>query len=275
MGNHHQSHAGMMINFDKPYYYPGQLVTGNVFLNVFEAFESRGLELSLKIKESAKWEEIQYRTETKIVYDEVTKEEKREAHNVEEKIIRKEDKTLYKSSYMIGTMQNNVFGFGQYAYPFQFMLPNHLPGSFEYYDSQVSSCIKYTVKAKSLSNLDKQKEIDTKSILVVRQPAQFFEYPTNLSDTRAITTWCFFSQGSSTLNVSYPKNNFCQDESMQVICSLNNIHCRVHASCIKLQLFQRINLRIKDKHGVHHTKYINRVIAESRFEGVYVRKIIF
>jgi hypothetical protein len=274
MGNHHQKrHGGMMINFDKPYYYPGDLVTGNIFLNVLEAFDTRGLELSLKIKESVQWVETHHRTETRTVYDEVTKQERQQPHQVEEKIDRKDDKTLYKSSYMMATMQNNVFGYGQYAYPFQFVLPNHLPGSFEYYDHEVSSCIKYTVKAKSLSYQEKLNELEAKSILVVRQPAQYFQYPTNLSDTKAITTWCFFSQGSSTLNVSYPKNNFCQDETMQVICSLNNTHCKVNASCIKLQLFQRINLRIKDKDGRPHIKYINRCIAEIRYQGNYVRKI--
>ena len=274
MGNNHYKRQGaMMINFDKPFYYPGELVSGIVYLNVLEAFDTRGLELSVKIKEAVKWFDVEIKTETKRVYDEQTKTHKDKRYQVSEKILRKDDKTLYKSSCMIATMNNNVFGFGQYAYPFQFVLPQHLPGSFEYYDENVSTYIKYTVKAKSLSFHGKENELDTKSILIVRQPAQNFQYPTNLSDTKAITTWCFFSQGSSTLNISYPKNHYCQDETVQVICGLNNSNCKVSASCIKLQLMQKLNLRIRDNHGISHNKYLSRCLAESRYEGHYVSQI--
>ena len=93
-------YGGMMINFDKPYYYPGDVVTGNVYMNVLEAFESRGLELSLKIKEYVKWEDVEYHTETRREYDEVTKEHRDVPHTVSKKVERKDHKTLFKNSYL-------------------------------------------------------------------------------------------------------------------------------------------------------------------------------
>jgi len=100
--------------------------------------------------------------------------------------------------------------------------------------------------------------------LIVRQSPQNFEYPTKLSDTKNISTWCFFSKGTATLNVSYLKNHFSPDESMQVVCELNNTRCTIDASSISLQLFQAITLRAGAE-----TKYLNRKIAETRYSGNY------
>lgn len=276
MGNTNQRIGGVVINFDRAYYYPGDLVTGSVYLDIREAFETRGLELEVKITESVQWLETEYRQEIKREYDENIKDYKDVTHSVPVQVEKGDSKILFQNSCIISTLLNNIFGFGQYAYPFQFTLPEHLPGSFEYYDNEVSANIKYEVIARTLSWQGRLNELESTGILVVRQSPQNFQYPTNLSDTKAITTWCFFSQGSSTLNISYPKNNFVQDEIVQVICQLNNTRCKLNASCIKLQLFQRITLRTEQTFfGSRSHKFLSRCLAESRFEGNYVNFILF
>jgi hypothetical protein len=162
-------------------------------------------------------------------------------------------------------MNNNVFGMGQYAYPFFFVLPPNLPGSFEFYDFETRCCVKYIVTAKALSWLENIRDISHKNLLIVRQPLKFFQYPTNLSDTKNITTWCCFSQGTATINVSYPKNFFCQNEAVQVLCELNNTRCKLNASCIKLQLIQQITLRFQ-----YGARYFSRIVAQCRDEAQYV-----
>ncbi len=269
MGNQNAKQGGMVINFDRPYYYPGDVVTGTVYLNIMEAFETRGLELTVKISESVQWWETEIKYETKQEHDEVTKQMKDVTHTNHVKVEKFDTKVLFENSCLIGTMMNNIFGFGQYSYPFQFTLPYHLPGSFEYYDDEVSANIKYEVKARTLSWHGKSFELETKGILVVRQSPKNVDYPTNLSDTKALSTWCFFSKGSSTLDVSYPKNNFVQDETVQVLCHLNNTRCQLNTKCIKLQLFQRITLKTDKGFGNAH-KFLSRCLAESRFDGHYV-----
>jgi hypothetical protein len=271
MGNQNVKQGGMVINFDRPFYYPGELVTGSIYLNIKEAFETRGLELEVKISESVKWFETEHKTEKVKELDPVTNQE-REVFKTHAITVEKGDyKILFQNSCVIGTMLNNVFGFGQYVYPFQFTLPQHLPGSFEYYDEEASASIKYQVKARALSWQGKNNELESRGILVVRQSPQNFQYPPNLSDTKALTTWCFFSKGSATLNVSYPKNEFVQDETVQVLCQLDNTRSQLNATCIKLQLFQRMTLRSELQMGGHGQKFLTRCLAENRFGGYYVK----
>jgi hypothetical protein len=106
------------------------------------------------------------------------------------------------------------------------------------------------------------------TILIVRQPQQFFSYPNNLTDTKNITAWCFFAKGSSTLNVSYPKNFYVPGENVQVICNLNNTHCELNATRFKLQLIQKIHLKVHD--DIERNMYINRLVTESAIDGYYV-----
>jgi len=153
---------------------------------------------------------------------------------------------------------------GQYVYPFSFMLPAHLPGSFEYYDQDNTAYIKYILEARALSSASVN-HIKNEILLIVRQSPQYFQYPTKLSDTKDISTWCCMSKGSSTLNISYEKNYYCPEEKVNVICELDNTRCTLKANCIKLALIQTITLQDKK----NRTKYLSRKLAESRYTGVY------
>jgi len=153
---------------------------------------------------------------------------------------------------------------GQYVYPFSFMLPGHLPGSFEYYDYENTAYIKYILEAKALSSTGSN-HIKNEILLIVRQSPQFFQYPTKLSDTKNISTWCCFSKGSSTLNISYEKNYYCPEEKVNVICELDNTRCTLNGNAIRLALMQTITLHDKK----NRTKYLTRKVAESRYAGVY------
>jgi hypothetical protein len=75
----------------------------------------------------------------------------------------------------------------------------------------------------------------------------------------------------STLNVTYggqdvAKNFFSPGETVDMVCELNNSRCQLNATCIKIQLFQRITL--KDKFG--RTKFLTRLINERRDQGIYL-----
>jgi hypothetical protein len=182
---------------------------------------------------------------------------------------RKDKQTLFKNSCVIGTMINNIFNFGQYAYPFNFTLPNFLPGSFEYYSHDISSNIRYMVKAKALKWREDDHELESRNILVVRQLQQGFSYPSQVTNESKLTTCCFFKKGSSRLTVSFPKNHFSMDERLSVLCALDNRNSKLPSKNVKFQLIQTMILR-SHKHG-NHTKYFSRLIAESDNYGPYVK----
>ena len=105
------------------------------------------------------------------------------------------------------------------------------------------------------------------SILIVRQNQSFFNYSTNLTDTRNIISFCFFNKGTATLNVSYQKNFFGIDEVIETQCNIDNTRCNVDTTSVRLQLFQKITLKIKGTHN----RYFNRLITENAINERCVR----
>jgi hypothetical protein len=248
MGNNNQKkNRNGIVQFDQPFYYPGNFVTGTIFLNILDRFNSRGVELDIKCIEGVSVMENHQR--------QVTQDGKTEY--ITEQRLLKDKQTLFQNKNYLPNFQNNI-SIGQYAYPFSFVIPAHLPGSFEYYTDTTSAFIKYEVKVKILPFYEKEETVKFSTILVVRQLSSFFNYPQNLTDTRKITTWCFFDQGIATLNVSYQKNYFAKDEIVQMQCNLDNTRCKIDSTTIRLNLIQKISLKIKGER-----RFFTRVIAQT------------
>jgi hypothetical protein len=261
--------GGIIMDFDKPFYYTGEEVQGSVYLNLKENFATRGLEISYEVIEyTSFWDRSshdQYR------YHKIHKNHYK--HHCENhlhrskynKIIREGRKILFKNSSIINSTKISV---GQYVFPFKLQIPFNLPGSFEYYDRDNLGYIKHQISARLISLDEPENDIFNSTILMVRQAPRYFEYPAQLSDTKNIYSWCCFPRGHTTMTISYAKDFFSPDETVQVICDLDNTRCGVDAIFIKLELFQRITL----KDNFFHTLYLTRKIAEQRYDGVYVKK---
>lgn len=292
-------HGGIMISFDNSHAYSGDTVTGNIYVDMLRPFECTTLELTIEVQEYSRFYKdvhvnkpvttthvssyphaspntqlklesnisnnghgnsssvsmkiggnVNSQTHTSTVTTNVTTIEKQLCQAF---------RTLFKNSFIVSQMQTNFMGLGQYSYPFSFVLPNHLPGSFEYYDIENSAYIKYVVSARLISSYGLLHDISTSSILIVRQQIDNFNYPKRLTDTQTIRSWCFFNKGVSTLNLSYPKNHYCPGEKVEVECEIQNTMCSVAATGITIELFQSITLKA---HG--DVKYLSRTISSTQ-----------
>lgn len=270
--------GGILIELDKPYYYPGEMIIGKIYLNFHQNFSTHGIELGLEVEEFGSFKEEKRRRQNHLIqsqhnhnHNHTHNHNHNNNHQIQVRLpefytkLRFGKRILFKSSQIIINFPNNMIYSGQYVYPFSFMLPPGLPGSFEYYDLDNTAYIKYILEAKVLSS-NSNNHIKNEILVIVRQNPQHFQYPTRLSDTKNITTWCCFGKGTSTMNISYEKNYYCPEEKVNVICELDNTRCRLDASCIKLALIQTIT--IKDKKN--RMKVLSRKVAESRYDGIYV-----
>jgi hypothetical protein len=280
--------GGLMINFQKPYYYTGNTVQGNVYINMLKNYKCVALELMIETIEYTRFPDtervmnfdthedahIHYKKHGANLHGNYESEHphlhshhhsKRAAtHKI--KVMREDSRTIFKAKSILGKFDFNTINKGQYIYPFSFVLPPQLPGSFEYYDNENMAYIKYLITARLISERSREHDKITETILIVRQSPHFFSYPTKLSDTKQITTWCCFNKGSSTLNVSYLKNHFSPDERVQVICDLDNSNCNINAKSIQLQLYQKLIL----KNSSGHVRFIERPISGVNYDGIYV-----
>ena len=92
---------GMFVELSKPFYYRGDKITGNVYVNIQKAWGTRGIDFQIKTKEYIRYlEQVRkafkkqrqnpqtHRMETYTSY-----------HYVD--VERKDEKTLYKYSYLL------------------------------------------------------------------------------------------------------------------------------------------------------------------------------
>jgi hypothetical protein len=265
MGSSNTHKSGILaIDFKKQFYYPGDKVDGVVYLNMTENMQAAGLELNLQIIESVTFKDA----DSSIKINQEYLEES--VHLSHPKMVADDYSTsiiLYQNSWTLARFNNNLVVTGQYAYPFTFILPYHLPGSFEYYDADNTAFIKYSLTGKVISTEIRDNDIIGNSLLVVRQPSQEFEYPTQLNDIKEMKSFCCISQGTAALSISYPKAHFHPDETVKIICIVDNTRCSLDARSIKIQLIQRISL----KDSKNNFKYLYRKVAEQVYTGVLPR----
>jgi sporulation-control protein spo0M len=255
MGVPNTKHAigGMVINLEKPYYYPGEIVHGKIYCLFSQPYDCKSVEMEISAEEYTMFTEMKRREKAK-----ETSINKREGRNC-----------IYKRVQTIMVSEKNIINQGHYVYPFTFMLPLNLPGSFESYSDEHSAYIKHIVEVRALP-LDPNTQAITNSILfIVRQPPQFFQYPSKMTDSKCIKICCL-NKGTSSVTVSLEKNYYTTDDKVNVICELDNTKCSLDIKSIKLELFQEIILKDKNE----RVQNISRKVSEYSFLSYNVSKIL-
>jgi hypothetical protein len=252
-------------------------------LNIISDFKTNGLEVTIEVLEHTKF--INNVERSIPIVNQSTNNKERilitNPHNdsllsntkevqqtlvITEKFLRTGNNSLFKNTSLIYLWTDNLANSGQYAFPFNFHIPSDLPGSFELNGEGCTAYIKYTMTA-SLG------DITYTSLLTVKTSPSSFPYSKGFSDTKSFKSWCFFSKGTATLNVSISKNNFILDEPVEVMCTLDNTKCKLNANVIVLQLFREICLKDSDLNK--HSKNISNCIFESIHNGKFVKNIIY
>ncbi len=287
------------IEFDKGVYLPGDSITGKIHANVIEACMVESIAFSVNAKESVLlhvMEREKYQVEVKRIKKRYLDNPfgKRRRYNLEDEYIfenvtedrfrtvrvaKEDSRILMDSEFDIYKPHSGIIEMGQYSIPFEFRIPEDLPGSFEYYDANEELSIKYILTVKGVGyrecdgNYQENLEDDTnnntteilaKSIFLVKQPEELFNYPQTITCTEPISSWCFFNQGTSTLKLSLQEKSYQYGNCIKVLTELDNTNCSKDASCINIELYQIIN--IKTKHGYKNFKrLIDKNYVKSNF----------
>ena len=245
---------GMFVELNKPYYYPGERVTGNVYVNIQQAWGTRGIDFQIKTKEFIRY------------IERVKKPFKRQRKNPQTKkmetytayeyvnVERRDEKTLYKFSNLLTQCNGNIFNIGQYCYPFEFTIPPNLPGSFEYYDKDSSACITYTVKAKAISINNAKEMIKSENVIIVRQPYTNFNYPTNVN--RNIQLGCCTDKGTAMVNLQYDNNAYSLGETVNAHLVINNSSSKVPSTSSQVEIVQELCLQKPGTKGITKRRVI-------------------
>ena len=148
-------HGTIVLQTTKPYYAPGEIATGNVYISLAQPFPGTQLVLEISGKENVKWTVQKNKGENS--YSETVKDKA----------------NIFEYTYPIYNVLGPVFPVGQYTFPFNIHLPPGIPSSCNYANSTSARAkAKVTYKIKAMlqpRDRDSMKEMSFKQNLIIRQ----------------------------------------------------------------------------------------------------------
>jgi hypothetical protein len=268
MGNANPSSAipgGIIIELNKPSYKPGEVVNGSIYVNMIQSFSTKNLEMTLHVQQYTKFREISSdefheKNRMRLYMKHITGDHK----NIKIKEHKEGKKEYFNGSIVIASYSNNLIPPGQYQYPFSFVLPLNLPGSFEFYDGSNIAYSAYFLEA-SLAAVNRSQIIKTQNLIIVNQAQETMGIVNQMEKTARLKTWCCIKRGSSTLMVNILKDSFYTNDTIMADCMLDNTNTKLDADNIKVQLMQKIVL--KDNSG--RNRLIQRKITDLSYKNIY------
>ena len=235
MGSSQTKSGGAVIEIERPYYYPNELLKGNLHLSLLNdtALSSIELKYLVSIKTSIKTRTKRYNQE----------------------------QNIYDLQFVI-PIPSNLLSKGQYTFPFSFVIPQNLPGSFEYKDRNKNGVISHKITA-NVKDI-----ISHSTVFLVRSKLETLNYPLQLSDMKVLKKFCFFNKGISILNFIYDKNTYSLGENINGQCLINNTRCNINAKGLRLELYQKLCIRSERKVSI-----VERKICQQRIKADYLKGV--
>jgi hypothetical protein len=246
MGNEHSrckySKGYLCVQTAKPFYNPGEQVTGYIYLRISAPIEARHIDINVEGREKSSW---------------LDEEIKRRDDGTQERISikRKSSRKIIHFSAPAFTFTTPFLNPGDYTIPFAFNIPGGLPGSMFFKKTEhvkrPTAKVKYSVKT-VMHCAHKHDDMKYKQVLIIREPIL-----TNFAEIRQksenqITTWCCVGQGTSSIESIFNKDTFEPHETCTVRVVVNNSQCNVAMHNMRLAVEQEIELHA-DGHTFRET----------------------
>ncbi|CAI2372112.1 unnamed protein product [Moneuplotes crassus] len=223
----------IILQTTKPYYAPGEEVTGNIYISLQNPFPGSNLQLVLKGKEDVGW----------------TVRKKRGKHSYTKHI---EDKVeIVNFTAPIYTFMGGSVMPGQYSFPFKIVLPVDIPSNC-FYTNKASQRshgkVKYKLKAVLKSNDDKMKDMNFKQTLIIRQQPDIVPMSSAADYSDQVKTCCCCcSSGVVTIQSQTDKTAYTPTETVKIIGNIDNSKCKRDIKKVKVQLVQSVQLNARRK----------------------------
>nr|CAG4712177.1 unnamed protein product [Naegleria fowleri] len=245
--------GSIQLILDKPYYIAGEVVTGNCQLVLTENVITKDLTIKWKGMERTKFviqrtvtrhDPATNTTKTEIVYDKYDQE-----------------KTFFKTQLCLANFNGGTAMAGSYSFPFQFQLPDNLPGNFNDHRSSFGNSYRGAIVYKVKSNLDNvyAKDIKDTRYLVIVPRSWTIPQPIKCHNEKS---FLFGGSGKLYMDVEILKNVFVPGEVIPIRCIVDN-QSKKDVDKLKIKLMKDVTMHAKGQTHTY-TEEVNRNI----FEGV-------
>ncbi|CDW78366.1 UNKNOWN [Stylonychia lemnae] len=248
-----------MIATDKPFYEPGEVITGKVYIRCSRPIDAKHIELKIKGKEKGSWMDTVHKT---------VRNPDGSSTVETEKVKRKHRREIMDSKAPCFVFNSNLVP-GDYVVPFGFQLPENVPSTMFFKDThdhrKPKAQVKYSIKG-SLETRSDKNEMSYKQILIVREKPPHLQEDITKASENKITTWCCVDQGVSKIQVQFDKNTFMPHEKCKSEIKLDNSRCNIALNTVRFTMEQEITIKC----GTHIYRSV-RTIKEKHDNGVPAR----
>ena len=239
----------IFIKLNKNYYYPNEIITGFIYLNIVEEINCSNIKLIIKGKEIIQTND-KAQNEIMNDYDNFSninsyKSSNKNNENDDESTKKFEyNNTIefFKTIHYINISRDDKIPFNKYIFPFVIKLPNNIPNSFLIYDSDMHIEVIYTIKAHLIDSKNINNTIKEAIPIIIRQREKSFDYPLNYKTGFNVGSCCC----EYGLSIMYINKNapflILGNERVSVKIKIDNKKCKLDGIPLKLTLYQKIKL---------------------------------
>lgn len=244
------------VNTERPTYYPGEVVNGNVFCDIKEPVQCEAVVMKCKGKEKVYWQETRTRSDGdggqesyEVTYD--------------------ANKELFELKIVLSAV-TAMIPVGQWIYPFSFQLPTGIPPSFEFKDScwsqgennKIKAKVEYkfkgTVEVKGTFAKDLKGDV---KVGIMDAPLASFP-PGKMELDQDVMFCCCISKGAVKLGVELDKGAYYVGETANINVNIQN-NSSVDIDKMKAKLYRTLILRADG-----HTKKFRHEMNRMEYQGV-------
>jgi len=233
-------YGGLYIHLDKSVYSPEETATGTINIQLHQPFPGYQLHMTLQGTEFARWVQRQRRTrrrkgKTSHYYVNVTRRAQLETIN--------QNITIYTWDQNQGMIPP-----GQYSFPFAFMIPKGLPGSFYFQRGSAIGSIRYLIKGFLVPSDPRVPTVQHERDLTIRENLYQQIQTRETFVNKEIKSCCCISKGNLNIKTYFEKNAYAPGETARIISEIDNSSCSSAISSLKFELVQSINLQAQRFH---------------------------
>ena len=243
----------IQLQTEFPFYEPGNVINGVIYINIKEALECSHIELEVKGGEKCSF--IRHYTTT-------------EQHGDETRVIHHADKLKHSKKFLeyknrVFDIDNGALQQGLYQVNFQTELPSKIPSSLNFKEKhsreEPKAKIKYYIKVK-LHAANSHDDMKYKQVLAIREKPVDLVVGEAQSETSEIKTWCCISQGTSTMSSVFNKNVFLPNELAEGQIKINNELCNIAAHRVSFFVEQRLTVHADHYNHTHTHRLVERTV---------------
>lgn len=109
-----------------------------------------------------------------------------------------------------------AFGFGQYQFPINFVMPSEAPSSFEYHNGSTEGWIRYRMI------LSAGGDTITKNLIVTKKNFPSLSQHNRINTAHELKCFCCIPKGNTKMNALFEKSSYCHGEVVRAIGSFDN-----------------------------------------------------